>query len=242
MVDFRERYDNDVERTRAAIDNKMAAVWTALPGVIQSVDTTKQSVSVQPAIRGVFRDKAGKVQTADIPLLVDVPIVYPSGGGYTLTFPILPGDECLVVFSSRCIDNWWLAGGVQDPADARAHDLSDGFAIVGPRSVPRVLPAVSPDTVQLRSDSGTMFVEIDSLAQTLTLKSPLQIVLDAPQTVLTGNLEVQNAGGSPKTALFNGTIKATQDVIAATVSVAHHQHTGVRSGDETSGTPTGGYS
>ncbi|MGI8770932.1 MAG: Gp138 family membrane-puncturing spike protein [Acidobacteriaceae bacterium] len=34
-----------------------------------------------------------------MPILADVPIFLPSAGGFTLTMPIMPGDECEVVFS-----------------------------------------------------------------------------------------------------------------------------------------------
>ena len=33
-------------------------------------------------------------------------MVFPGGGGFALTFPVAAGDECLVVFASRCIDDY----------------------------------------------------------------------------------------------------------------------------------------
>jgi hypothetical protein len=42
----------------------------------------------------------------------------------------------------------------------RMHDLSDGFAFVGPRSTPRVLSGVSTTATQLRSDDGATMVEV----------------------------------------------------------------------------------
>ena len=42
------------------------------------------------------------------------------------------------------------------------HDLSDGFAVVGFRSKPRVLSNVSTTAAQLRTDDGSTFVEINA--------------------------------------------------------------------------------
>lgn len=55
-----------------------------------------------------------------------------------MKFPIIPGDECLVVFSDLSIDNFWLNGNVQNPVESRRHDLSDGIAIPCNLSLPKV--------------------------------------------------------------------------------------------------------
>jgi hypothetical protein len=94
------------------------------------------------------------------PLQALCPVQFPSGGGFTLTFPVAQGDECLVVFSSRCIDAWWQSGGVQNQAVMRMHDLSDGFAVLGFSSVPRVIGGISATATQLRSNDGSTFVEV----------------------------------------------------------------------------------
>ena len=159
-MDRREQLDDPVEALRTALDGRQAEIWTALPGIVAGFDPGAMTVSVQPAVKGAIVGEDGKARQVPLPLLVDVPVSFPQGGGFTLTFPVKAGDECLVVFASRCIDGWWQSGGVQAPAERRMHDLSDGFAIVGVRSQPRVLPAVNPENVQLRSDDGADFVEI----------------------------------------------------------------------------------
>lgn len=245
-MDFRERYENQAKLWRAAMDGRIADVWTALPAIVQSFDAALQTVTVQPAVRGTVRRQDGSRAAIELPVLPGVPVIFPGGGGYTLTFPIQPGDECIVVIASRCIDSWWLAGGIQDPADVRMHDLSDGFAVFAPRSKPRVLPAVSTGTVQLRSDAGVMYVEIDTPTQQIMLKSPRLVTIDAPHTVMTGDLVVMNSGGSAEAATFTGStiaagnVQAVGDVIAADISLLNHRHDGVRSGDSNTGPPVHG--
>lgn len=174
-----------------------AGLWTALPGIIQSFDADKMTVVVQPALKGVVAKKDGTAEAVNLPLLPDVPVVFPSGGGCTLTFPIAEGDECLVVFSSRCIDGWWQSGGIQLPMEPRMHDLSDGFAILGPKSQPRKIANLSSNTVQLRSDDGEAFIQINPTTHKVDVVTSGQATVHA-ETVLvqaTGDVGV-DAGGN----------------------------------------------
>ena len=40
------------------------------------------------------------------PIILDVPVIFPSAGGYTVHFPLLPDDPVLLLFSERDIDNF----------------------------------------------------------------------------------------------------------------------------------------
>lgn len=155
-----ERTADFEEILRTALDGKAAGMWSALPGIVTAVNLTAQTVSVQPSIQGKQTAQDGTQADVTMPLLVDVPIVWPRAGGFALTFPIAAGDECLVVFGSRCIDSWWQTGEVGPQAEQRMHDLSDGFAIFAPTSQARKLSSVSASNVQLRDDAGTTFIEI----------------------------------------------------------------------------------
>ena len=144
-----------------ATNSRLTQVWTALPGIIQKFDAGALTCEVQPAIKGRVTQEDGSIQLVNMPLLLDCPVVFPHGGGCTLTFPIKAGDECLVVFASRGIDYWWQLGGIQPPPEARMHDLSDGFVIPGPWSQAQKISGVSTSAVQLRSDDGAAFIELN---------------------------------------------------------------------------------
>jgi hypothetical protein len=109
------------------------------------------------------------------------------------------------VFASRCIDAWWQSGGIQRPMEARLHDLSDGFAIPGPRSQSR-LPAgaVSSTSAQLRNDAGTTYIEIDALGK---IKLVSGVSID-----ITGDVNV------------TGTLTASVDVVGGGKHLATHTH------------------
>lgn len=143
----------------------LKAVNCARIGVIQSFDPggagVAATVSVQIAQQQVVSITPEGVRTIQqYPLLLKVPVLFPAGGGFVLTFPIAAGDECLVVFNDRELDNWLATGAGSTPTTPRAHSLSDGIAIVGLRSNPRALQGIATDETQLRNESGNTFVGI----------------------------------------------------------------------------------
>ena len=227
-----ERLDDQEESLRLAMESQQAHIWTALPGVVAAVNLAAQTLSVQPTVQGSVASPNGAKQLVNLPLLVDVPIVWPRAGGFALTFPIAAGDEVLVVFASRCIDSWWQSGGIGAPAEARMHDLSDGFAILAPTSQPKKLTDVSSTNVQLRDESGTTYVEItpDGKARVV---AATQIDVEAPAVNITGNLNVTGGMNLVGQLTQSGGSMTIGGVVFGT-----HKHTGVQPGSGTSGGPT----
>jgi len=161
-MDYKERMNDGEEALRLFVESMLAASWHALPCTVQAVAFTgakRMTITAQPTVRVRVRQADGTLKFVQLPLLVDVPVVFPGGGGFTLTFPLAQGDECLVVFADRCIDGWWQSGGVQNPPEIRLHDLSDGFAIPGLRSKPRAVD-YSSDHAALRNDDDTVHVAL----------------------------------------------------------------------------------
>jgi hypothetical protein len=167
-----ERISTQEETQRAALDNVFARLRVALPGIIHSFDPQAQTAVIQPAIRERIKLNAVE-QDLDLPLLPDVPVVFPRAGGFCLTMPVKPGDECLVIFADLCIDGWWTAGGVQSMAEKRRHDLSDAFALLGPWSQPRRVAGFNMNAAQLRNDTGTAVLEVSATGVSIT--GPLTI-------------------------------------------------------------------
>lgn len=171
-MDRRERGTDIQTALLAALHGNQSGLWTALPGFLTTPLSAKRTVSVQPALRCQVQAPDGSFAWTQLPLLVDCPVFFPSGGGATLTFPLKVGDECLVVFASRCIDAWWQSGGIQNQAEMRMHDLSDGFVFVGFSSVPKVISAISATDVQLRSDDGAAFIGINPTSHNISVNTP----------------------------------------------------------------------
>ena len=230
-----ERLDDPEESLRLALENAQANIWTAMPGIVTAVNLSAQTVSVQPAIQGVVTSPDGSTQATNLPQLVDVPIVWPRAGGFALTFPIAAGDEVLVVFGSRCIDSWWQQGGVGAQAEARMHDLSDGFAILAPTSQPKKFSNVSSANVQLRDTAGTTFVEItpDGKARVIGATA---IDVEAPTINMSASSAVNIT--APTIAMNGQVTQASGSFSIGGITFGSHKHTGVQPGSGTSGGPT----
>lgn len=210
MTDRAQLLNDNEEAMRLVLEGNQVGLWTALPGIVTSVNFSEMTCEVQPALQAVTEDETGTQTVVNLPLLVDVPIVFPSAGGFTLTFPLAVNDEVLVVFSSRCIDAWWQSGGIQQAMEARMHDLSDGFAIPGPKSLPNKISAISTTDVQLRNNAGTSL---------LSIKADGSIQITAATVNITGNLVV------------------TGEVTAGAIPLTAHLHPGVTAGGAVTGAP-----
>lgn len=194
-----ERLANTEDALRASLNGKQVGIWTALPATIQSFNSNALTCTAQPAIQAKVRAQDGSTSWVSLPLLVDVPVCFPRGGGCTLTFPIAAGDEALIVFSSRCIDAWWQSGGVQAQAELRMHDLSDGFAIPGPFSQATKISGWSGSSAQLRSNDGTTFIDLNPTTQKVRIVAPGGFDVVAPLSTFSAAVTIQGmltwAGG-----------------------------------------------
>lgn len=168
----------------------MSAMRVAMPGIIQSFDPDAVTAVVQPAIKGAEQDESGAEVSVNLPLLVDVPVIFPRGGGCTLTFPVKAGDECLVIFADRCIDFWWQSGGIQEPVDERMHDLSDAFCIVGPQSQAKKIGDISTSAVELRSDDGETKLSLNPASGVINGTAPGGFNLNGLQILPDGRLQL----------------------------------------------------
>ncbi|EEZ6972475.1 TPA: hypothetical protein SGO12_004977 [Escherichia coli] len=168
----------------------MSALRVSMPGIVQSFDPDAVTVVVQPAIKGYEPDSNGINQSTTLPLLVDVPVVFPRGGGCTLTFPVKAGDECLVIFADRCIDFWWQSGGIQEPVDERMHDLSDAFCIVGPQSQAKKIGGISTSAVELRSDDGETKLSLNPASGAINGTAPGGFNLNGLKILWDGRLQL----------------------------------------------------
>ncbi len=88
------------------------------------------------------------------PQLVDVPVIVLQGGGGRLTFPIVPGESCLILFCDRDMDSWFNAGLVAAPNSNRVHDINDAVALVGLNNLQNAISDYDPDNVELHSETN----------------------------------------------------------------------------------------
>lgn len=105
--------------------------WTAMPGIVQAYDRSSKTADVQIALKQPVALDDGTFEYRDTGTLSAVPVVFPSGGGYSLAFPLIKGDGVLLVFTMYPHDAWRQAGQVAEPGDTRLHHPAGAVALPG---------------------------------------------------------------------------------------------------------------
>jgi hypothetical protein len=100
---------------------------TGLPGYIESFDPATRTASVVPAMKKKYR---GGKELA-MPVIHGVPVQFPASKAASISFPLVKGDEGLILFSERSIDQWMESGRSSLPEDSRRFSLDDAFFIPG---------------------------------------------------------------------------------------------------------------
>lgn len=147
-----------------AISNRLMDLHTCMPGTIVSFDPATQLAQIQPSIKRVFKSVAIRdeetLTEANLPVLKDVPVIFPRAAGFSMTFPVTTGDECLIYFNERSIDNWNETGGEVSPLGFRQHDLSDAIAIVGIASQPNKISSFNANDPEWRNSDASQRITL----------------------------------------------------------------------------------
>ncbi len=218
----------------SSIATALKKVHVALPGRIVSFDPSTQTASVQPLIEQVLQHD----QAAPLPMLSDVPVQFPRGGAFVMTFPVASGDECLLIFAERCIDGWFASGQSSIPLDYRLHDLSDGFALMGFSSLPHVIPNLANDAVMMRTLDGSAYFKLDQAGQ-MTIRGT-QLTIQCPvivEQLLTYQAGLSGTGSSAGTTISGNISHSGGELSSNGVTLHAHQHSGVKAGGDCSGGP-----
>ena len=121
----------------------MAGVHTCLPGRIESY--SNQKANVKPLIQKKYLN--GEI--VSLPVISNVPIVFPRSESVGITFPIKKGDGCIILFSERSMERWLSSGDDVEPGDSRKFDLSDAIAIPGLYSFNKLPLSSNNDDVEI---------------------------------------------------------------------------------------------
>lgn len=142
------------------------------------------------------------IVTVDYPMLVQCPVICLGGGLGSLTFPITTGDECILFFNDRDIDNWFNGSSSAAPNTPRLHAFPDAIALVGVRSLAKVLTSYSTTAVTLTYGVNT--IQIFANKVLITVGPDMTLEIDA-----TGSVKLTNSVGEFFTALYSALTTAT---------------------------------
>jgi hypothetical protein len=84
-LSFNELSPDQLTIMQDAIKSELANFWTALPCEIDSYDSEAVTVNVQPLIKIPVMTTSGDIETVELPVIQDVPVMFPCAGGFTIT-------------------------------------------------------------------------------------------------------------------------------------------------------------
>lgn len=177
-------------------------------GTVQSFDASNQTATVTVNYKKTYfqlNPETGLYGPVlvDYPIMVDCPVIALGGAATGLTFPIEAGDECLVLFNDRDLDNWFKGGAGAGVATPRLHSFADGVVLVGVRSLGNVLTNYDPTRACLRGNrAGTTVVGVgESLVKIAnaqhTLNGLLQDLVDEIKDLVTATAAITVTGVTP---------------------------------------------
>lgn len=175
------RTPNLAEVLRVAIDNRLCEVHTMLPGRIESYNAATQKADVKPLIKRLQKVSDGEISES-LPVLPDVPVAWPRSGSYRMTFPVSPGDHCMLVFAEQSIDQWQASDGQDiDPGTFQRFDLSDAVAIMGWNPDGKALGSTDQSVVSLGLEAGAF----DFVALAQKVRDEITTLRDAVDAMVT---------------------------------------------------------
>lgn len=177
-----------------------STLHTAMPGIIEVYDPVRRRARVQPALRMMMTNGDAVDRTP----LVNVPVLFPSGGGYSFLFPLAQGDPVLLLFNERGIAAFKESFALTNPDVGSFFSLSDAVA----------LPGFGPLQLTPATQTGSTWQTEDGETSIVIEQPNIQInVPDGAQVQIGGP-----GGQRLATAAF------AQDVYAATSVTAADNH------------------
>lgn len=147
-------------------------------GTIQSFNSTTQTVQVTVNYKKTYFKFDQNSQQyvsfkVDYPILADCPLVILGGGSARITFPVVQGDQCILLFNDRDIDAWYNGSTSSPNQTPRLHSISDAIALIGPNNLNTVLSDY--DEVRALITNGTVKNGINPENNKLTLTNGISL-------------------------------------------------------------------
>lgn len=184
-------------------DRIKAGTYYTLPGIVVAFYPSTRTADVQPAVNDPrFDPDTGDLVLENFPIIPHVPVAYPCGGGFEITWPLAEGDK--VTLTAYDIDptKHIQTGNQENPPNvgrqrgafwrATPEDVTQGQSSAGTAMTigakgggdPQIsfqgskiqLGASPSDFVALASKVDTMMTALKNMAQTLSGSGAIVVV------------------------------------------------------------------
>lgn len=162
-------YGNLTDAIQFAFNQMMKNIFVSLPGIINTYDPEKKRCRVTPAIN--IRLTNGDT---DIPsAIINVPVLWPSGGGFSLLSPLPEGSPVSILFSQRGITRFKETFSQEDPGNGM-FDKEDAYVIPGYGGL-SVSPA-SLNGISMQTEDGSDYIFVEDGNIKVNSTGPVNII------------------------------------------------------------------
>lgn len=160
---------DEAELIRGAIEAHAREFRVCLPGRIESYDASKQRASIRLQLSYYKPTTDGRQAAIEHPVIQNVPVAFPQGGGFFCSFPLAKGDPVTVMFSDVPIGAWLAKGQPCEPGVNDLHGIGGAIAFpAGPQ--PSKTPLQSADGTNMRlGKDGTESAQIEFTTEEIHL-------------------------------------------------------------------------
>lgn len=161
--------------TNEFVDLLYSAIWseiigklnTVIPAKVVSYDKSGPYVSAIPLIDKLMSNG----EAMRLGEIVKIPVVFPRTNRFKLSYPLEKGDGVLLLFSQRCIDEWYANGDFATPVSPRTYALTDAIAIPGLFSNTKGKAITSASELEIEFDD----VKITSDGKKWSIKGDMEV-------------------------------------------------------------------
>lgn len=216
-------------RWRAAlldiVADRIAEARAVVPGRVDAVARAADRERDVDFAPGIGRKMAGEdVADGTVP---SAPVVYPAGGGFSMTWPLESGDECLGLVSDRNPERWRANRSVGEThAWPKPHDVSNSLVLPVSITAPGGAPE-DPEGAWVVSGGAGEAIHLDlndgelTLTKSGTPVASLTLTAAGAVVITPAPGKSVEAGGALALALGQATIDAVDAMLANGVPVAN---------------------
>jgi len=177
---------------RANIDSVLMDANFCLPGKITAYDPDTQYADVEVQLLQKFTDGS----LIPFPVIPHVPVkqLRSNGGKTFIHMPLVIGDDVILVFSQRSLDNWKTSGGMTDPDDPRKFNITDAFALIGGSAIPDAFTPSTDDSIEIVNGESSLIISPDG---TFNIKNSNQDLISNLITLVNTLIASSTVVGGP---------------------------------------------
>ena len=179
-----------------------------------SYNNSTQTADVRPMVKRQVPtdDETGRI-AEELPVIPTVPVIFPNGGDFFISFPLAVGDTGLLVFSERSIQSWRQTGDVSDPGDVCMHDIESAVFIPGLRTAKDPISGTSGSNMVIAKEGGLAITVTASQMQVggSSDAAALASVMESWKTIFNSHTHPAPGGATSATATpFTGSAASTK--------------------------------